>query len=416
MDWLTNDLLVKLGVTPAWAPVLAVWIATLATFCLAFLANALAKNLIARSIQLFTRKSKYRWDDSFAERKVFRKISHFASIIILSRFLQVIWTGHAEALVIIDTGIKIYITVVVVIVINSLLDAFLDIYRSFTWSKQVPIKSFLQVIKLVVYFVGGLYLVALVMGKQPTVIFGSLGALTAVLMLVFKDAILGFTAGIQLTTNRMLSIGDWLEMPKYGADGDVLEITLTTVKVQNWDKTITTIPTYALISDAFRNWRGMSESDGRRIKRSIHLDLNTIRFCDEEMLRRFVHIHHLQDYIERKKKDIDHHNRVQKVDDSSLVNGRRMTNIGTFRAYVVAYLRSHPMVNQEMTLLVRQLEPTPTGLPIQIYIFSKEKNWIPYEEIQSDLFDHFLAVLPAFDLRVFQSPSGMDVQQGLKAR
>jgi miniconductance mechanosensitive channel len=227
-------------------------------------------------------------------------------------------------------------------------------------------------------------------------------------MLVFKDAILGLTAGIQLTTNRMLAIGDWLEMPKYGADGDVLEITLTTVKVQNWDKTITTIPTYALISDAFKNWRGMTESDGRRIKRSLYLDISTIRFCDEEMLERFSKIQFIKEYIDQTKQELRKYNKERRVDNSSLANGRRMTNIGTFRAYIEAYLRNHPQINQGLTLLVRQLEPTPHGLPIQIYIFSKEKRWVPYEDIQSDLFDHFLAVLPEFDLQAFQEPSGKD--------
>jgi miniconductance mechanosensitive channel len=252
------------------------------------------------------------------------------------------------------------------------------------------------------------------MNKELGVLFASLGTLTAVLMLVFKDAILGLTAGIQLTTNKMLAIGDWLEMPKYGADGDVLEITLTTVKVQNWDRTITTIPTYALISDAFKNWRGMSESDGRRIKRSLFLDLNTIRFCDEPLLKRLSRIQLIQEYVDRKKEELAEYNKQSKVDDSCLVNGRRMTNVGTFRAYITAYLKRHPMVNQEMTLLVRQLEPTPKGLPIQIYIFSKEKRWVPYEDIQSDIFDHLLAVLPEFDLRVFQSPSGVDMREAWK--
>ena len=407
MRWLI-EFLIESGISADWAPALAKWIATLGVFCLAVVVNYLAKNLIVRGLRLFIRKSKIKWDDKLAERKVFRKLSHLAPIIVFSRFLPVIWRGHLDGVKVIESGIKIYITVVVLLVADSILSALLDIYRSFRWSKQVPIKSFLQVIKLVVFFVGGLYIVATIMDKNPSVLFGSLGALTAVLMLVFKDAILGFTAGIQLTTNKMLAIGDWLEMPKYGADGDVLEITLTTVKVQNWDKTITTIPTYALISDAFKNWRGMSESDGRRIKRSLYLDINSIRFCDEEMLQRFSKIQFIQEYIDHTKEELMKHNREMKVDNSSLANGRRMTNIGTFRAYIEAYLRNHPQVNQDMTLLVRQLEPTPHGLPIQIYIFSKEKRWIPYEDIQSDLFDHFLAVLPEFDLLPFQNPSGKD--------
>lgn len=407
MQWLI-EFLTEGGVPADWAPVLAKWIATLGVFCVAVVINYLAKNLIVRALHLFIRRSKIKWDDKLAERKVFHKLSHLAPIIVLSRFLPVIWKAHPDGVQAIKSGITIYITLIVLMVVNSFLGALLDIYRSFKWSKQVPIKSFLQVIKLIVFFVGGLYIVATFMGKSPYALFLSLGVSTAVLMLVFKDAILGLTAGIQLTTNRMLAIGDWLEMPKYGADGDVLEITLTTVKVQNWDNTITTIPTYALISDAFKNWRGMTESDGRRIKRSLYLDINTICFCDEEMLQRFSKIQFIQEYIDRTKEELSKHNREQKVDNSSLANGRRMTNIGTFRAYIEAYLRNHPQINLDLTLLVRQLEPTSHGLPIQIYIFSKEKRWVPYEAIQSDLFDHLLAVLPEFDLKAFQNPSGKD--------
>jgi len=407
MQWLI-ELSMEGGVTEEWAPALVKWVATLGVICISVFVNYLAKNLIVRVLHLFIRKSKIKWDDKLAQRKVFHKLSHLAPIIVLSRFLPVIWGVQSDGGKIIESGIKIYITVIVLMVVDSLLGALQDIYRGFKWSKQVPIKSFLQVFKLIVFFIGGLYIVATIMDKNPAVLFGSLGALTAVLMLVFKDAILGLTAGIQLTTNRMLAIGDWLEMPKYGADGDVLEITLTTVKVQNWDNTITTIPTYALISDAFKNWRGMTESDGRRIKRSLYLDINTIRFCDEEMLQRFSKIQFIKEYIDQTKQELKKYNKERRVDNSSLANGRRMTNIGTFRAYIEAYLRNHPQVNQDLTLLVRQLEPTPHGLPIQIYIFSKEKRWVPYEDIQSDLFDHFLAVLPEFDLQAFQEPSGKD--------
>ena len=407
MQWLI-DLFMEGGVPEEWAPTVVKSVATLGVICISVFVNYLAKNLIVRLLHLFIRKSKIKWDDKLAQRKVFHKLSHLAPIIVLSRFLPVIWGAQSDGGKIIESGIKIYITVIVLMVVDSLLGALQDIYRGFKWSKQVPIKSFLQVFKLIVFFIGGLYIVATIMDKNPAVLFGSLGALTAVLMLVFKDAILGLTAGIQLTTNRMLAIGDWLEMPKYGADGDVLEITLTTVKVQNWDNTITTIPTYALISDAFKNWRGMTESDGRRIKRSLYLDISTIRFCDEEMLERFSKIQFIKEYIDQTKQEVKNHNKERKVDNSSLANGRRMTNIGTFRAYIEAYLRNHPQVNQDLTLLVRQLEPTPHGLPIQIYIFSKEKRWVPYEDIQSDLFDHFLAVLPEFDLQAFQEPAGKD--------
>jgi miniconductance mechanosensitive channel len=229
-------------------------------------------------------------------------------------------------------------------------------------------------------------------------------------MLIFKDSILGLVAGIQLSTNQMLHIGDWIEMPKYGADGDVIDISLTTLKVQNWDKTITTIPTYALISDYFKNWRGMSESGGRRIKRSINIDVTSIKFCTQEMLDKFKRFKCIREYVERKLEEIDTHNTSEGVDESDLVNGRHLTNIGTFRAYVAAYLRSHPRVHQGMTFLVRHLQPTAEGLPIQIYIFSNDQAWANYEAIQADIFDHILAVVPEFELRVFQNPTGADFQ------
>lgn len=229
-------------------------------------------------------------------------------------------------------------------------------------------------------------------------------------MLVFKDVILGFVAGIQLTANRLVAQGDWIEMPRYGADGSIVEVTLTTVKVQNWDKTITTVPTYALISQSFKNWSGMEKSGGRRIKRALHIDMNSIRFCSEEMIQRFSRIQYIAAYVETKRAELADHNQSSSVDDSSLANGRRMTNIGTFRAYIEAYLSNHPMVSQEMTFLVRQLAPGEHGLPIEIYVFCTDVRWAPYEAIQADIFDHILAVLPEFDLRVFQSLSGGDLQ------
>jgi len=248
------------------------------------------------------------------------------------------------------------------------------------------------------------------LNKTPIFLLSGVGALAAVMMLIFRDSILGFVAGIQLAANKMVAVGDWIEMPKYGADGDVLEVALTTVKVQNWDKTITTIPTYALISESFKNWRGMAESGGRRIKRSVSLDMSSIKFCDEEMLDRYRKIQYISEYIETKKIELEKFNQATEVDHASLANGRRMTNIGTFRAYVQAYLRNHPEINKDMTFLIRQLPPSENGLPIEIYVFSKDKVWANYEAIQADIFDHILAVVPEFDLRVYQNPTGADFQ------
>ena len=417
VDYLTSasvSLLGEKGLVEIWAPWVSRWLVTFLILVLAWLMNHLAKGFLLRFLRFFIKNSKTQWDDKLVQRNLFHRLSHLAPIIVISFFLPQIWVGHPTAVGLIDAFSQIYIMLVVLLVVQALLDAFHDVYRTFEWSKQVPIYSFIQAIKLIVYMVGGVFIVAKLMGKDPSVIFGSLGALTAVLMLVFKDSILGFAAGIHLTTNKMLSLGDWLEMPKYGADGDVIEIGLTTVKVQNFDKTITTIPTYTLISDAFKNWRGMSESPGRRIKRSILIDLNSIRFCDEALLESLASIQAISGYIREKQKEVQAFNQQLDTGGSDHpANGRRLTNIGTFRAYLVAFLRQHPLINQEMTLLVRQLEPTPRGLPLQIYVFSSDKRWVEYEGIVSDLFDHILSVMKEFDLRAYQEPSGLDFRQGL---
>ena len=417
VDYLTSGFVSLLGendLVEIWAPWVSRWLVTFLILVLAWLMNYLAKGFMLRFLRFCIKNSKTQWDDKLVQRNLFHRLSHLAPIIVISFFLPQIWVGHPTAEGLIDAFSQIYTMLVVLLVVQALLDAFHDVYRTFEWSKQVPIYSFIQAIKLIVYMVGGVFIVAKLMGKDPSVIFGSLGALTAVLMLVFKDSILGFAAGIHLTTNKMLSLGDWLEMPKYGADGDVIEIGLTTVKVQNFDKTITTIPTYTLISDAFKNWRGMSESPGRRIKRSILIDLHSIRFCDEALLESLASIQAISGYIREKQKEVQAFNQQLVAGGSDHpANGRRLTNIGTFRAYLVAFLRQHPLINQEMTLLVRQLEPTPRGLPLQIYVFSSDKRWVEYEGIVSDLFDHILSVMKEFDLRAYQEPSGLDFRQGL---
>ena len=417
VDYLTSGFVSLLGendLVEIWAPWVSRWLVTFLILVLAWLMNHLAKGFMLRFLRFCIKNSKTQWDDKLVQRNLFHRLSHLAPIIVISFFLPQIWVGHPTAEGLIDAFSQIYTMLVVLLVVQALLDAFHDVYRTFEWSKQVPIYSFIQAIKLIVYMVGGVFIVAKLMGKDPSVIFGSLGALTAVLMLVFKDSILGFAAGIHLTTNKMLSLGDWLEMPKYGADGDVIEIGLTTVKVQNFDKTITTIPTYTLISDAFKNWRGMSESPGRRIKRSILIDLHSIRFCDEALLESLASIQAISGYIREKQKEVQAFNQQLVTGGSEHpANGRRLTNIGTFRAYLVAFLRQHPLINQEMTLLVRQLEPTPRGLPLQIYVFSSDKRWVEYEGIVSDLFDHILSVMREFDLRAYQEPSGLDFRQGL---
>jgi len=252
--------------------------------------------------------------------------------------------------------------------------------------------------------------VSILLGRSPLGIIGGLGAMTAVILLIFRDTILSFIASIQLMTNDMVRVGDWIEMPQYNADGDVVEMALHTVKVRNFDRTITTIPTYKLIEDSFRNWRGMMETGGRRIMRDILIDQSSIRFCDEAMLQKFENIHLLQDYLKEKKKDLAEYNAAHNIDDSSLVNGRHLTNIGTYRAYVEAYLENHPKIHKGLLHMVRQMPPSPQGVALQIYAFTNDTNWVNYENIQADIFDHLLSVLPEFGLRRYQYPTGDDVR------
>ncbi len=375
---------------------------------LSIAANFIARHYIVSTLTRIISKSKSKWDDAIVRQKSLSRLAHLAPALVIYVFAPLALEGFDLAIALLKGALQIYMILILMLVLDSLLNTFEEIYQNFRAAKEIPIRGFIQVLKLVLYFVAGISIISILLNKTPVYLLSGIGALAAVTMLVFKDAILGFVAGIQLAANRMVSVGDWIEMPKYGADGDVLEVALTTVKVQNWDKTITTIPTYALISDSFKNWRGMSESGGRRIKRAVNIDLGSIKFCNEEMLERFGKIQYISDYIEQKKHELERFNQSINVDNTSLVNGRRMTNIGTFRAYVRAYLHDHPAINKDMTFLVRQLPPSEYGLPIEVYVFSNDIVWANYEAIQADIFDHILAVVPEFDLCVYQNPTGSD--------
>jgi miniconductance mechanosensitive channel len=378
---------------------------------LSLVAYFIAKHFILKGLAAIINRSETQWDDMMLRKKVFNRLAHLAPAIVIYIAISIPFAGY-DWIISLAHGLVIIIMIIMgVRVLNAFLDASLVIYRTYEVSDRIPIRGFIQVFKIFIYFTSTIFIISILVDKSPLYLFTSLGALTAVLMFIFKDAILGFVAGIQLSANQMVAKGDWIEMPKYGANGDIIEIALTTVKVQNWDKTITTIPTYALIDDSFKNWRGMSESGGRRIKRAITIDMNTIKFCTEEMLNEFGKIQYISSYIEKMKIELEDDNKQEHVDNSSLVNGRRMTNIGTFRAYVKAYLIHHPMINNDMTFLIRQLAPTELGLPIEIYVFCKDQDWANYENIQANIFDHIIAVLSEFGLSVFQVPSGLDFRK-----
>jgi len=405
-NWIVNQ-----GLAASVADYISRGVILILILCLSFLAYFIAKHFILKGIATVISKTETNWDDVILKKKVFNRIAHLAPAIVIYKFISVPFVEYDWLISVINGAALIYMIIMVMLAVDALLNAFLAIYNTYEVSNRIPIKGFIQVFKIIIYFTSAIFIISILLNKTPIFLFSSLGALTAVLMFIFKDSILGFVAGIQLSANRMVAYGDWIEMPKYGADGEIIDIALTTVKVQNWDKTITTIPTYALISESFKNWRGMSEADGRRIKRSINIDMSTIKFCDDEMLKRFSKIKYISNYISRKKVELQERNQEDGIDPSSMVNGVRMTNIGTFRAYIKALIQNNPMINKEMTCLTRQLAPTEHGLPIEIYVFSKDKVWANYENIQADIFDHILAVVGEFDLRVFQDPSGGDFRK-----
>lgn len=372
--------------------------------------NITAKNFVMRLVKTITRKTKNDWDDVFVNQNVFKNVSQFAPAFLIY-FLAPIWfEASQEVIDVIKRVANAYMILVGCWVIDAVLNAVLIIYQRYDVSRKKPIKGYLQAVKTLVYFLTALFVISTLMNKSPWGFLSIFGGLTAVILLIFKDMILGLVAGIQLTSNNMVARGDWIEMPKYGADGDIIDMTLTTVMVQNWDKTITTIPMQALIADSFKNWKGMQESDGRRIKRSFSVDMNSIKFVDEVLLKKLEKVEFLKAYLKEKTEEIEGFNRDKKIDASVLINGRRLTNVGTLRAYIINYLRNHPKIHRDMTFLVRHLAPTEHGLPIEIYVFSNDQVWANYEAIQADIFDHVLAVIPEFDLRVFQNPTGADFQ------
>ena len=350
------------------------------------------------------KKSKTKLDDSFLKNKLFLKISYVIPLLIIYNFSYVITDNVSIS----SSFLDIVITIISIFVFARIIDAFLssitDAYSK--KYKRIPLKSYIQIVKIFVFIFAALIAISVLSGRSPWVLLGSLGAISAVLLLIFRDTILSFMANLQISSNNLIQLHDWVEAPAFGADGDVIEIALHTIKVQNWDKTITVIPTHKLIDSSFKNWRGMEESGGRRIKRAINIDMSSIKFCNESMIEKYMQIDLLSDYLKEKIDDISDLQKKKSVKIG--LNSRQLTNVGTFREYVKSYLRNHAKVNHDMTFLIRQLSPTENGLPLEIYVFSNDNEWINYENIQADIFDHLLAAVSYFDLRVFQHPSGYD--------
>jgi miniconductance mechanosensitive channel len=389
------------------SPEKAQMISYAAVFVISLLVYLILNRFVLHYIAKVSKKTKTNWDDYLVQRKFFHRLSILPSLLILYHFSYL----ASEIEPFLNKFTQILMIWFVLRAITSFLQAVNDIYIEYKISKTRPIKGYLQIVNIFFFIIGFIGIISIIIGKSPWLLMSGLGAMTAVLLLIFKDTILSFIASLQITFNDLFRIGDWLEIPDFGADGDVIDIALHTVQIQNWDKTISVIPTHKLIDGTFKNWRGMQDSGGRRIKRAIHIDIESIRFCDEAMIKKFKKYQVLQNYIEQKEAEIEKYNQENKIDTSELINGRRMTNIGTFRAYVEEYLRQHQNINHELTFLVRQLQPGPQGLPIEIYVFTNDTRWAFYEKIQADIFDHILAIVPEFELRIFQTPTGYNIEQ-----
>lgn len=407
-DLLISDFLVAQGMAQAMADFFGIVAIIILILLLAYASYWITKRYMVHVIEIVFQRSKNTWDDALVKHGFVRRLSLLMPIIVVYMTADLMLSGQAMTSELFKRLAMVFFVFAGVWMLDSILLAIREIYNRSAVSGRRPIRGYLDGIKIIAYVMAGIFIVSILTGQSPWGILSILGGFTVVLMLVFKDTILGFVASIQLTGHDMVRVGDWIEMPKYGADGDVIDVTIHTVKVRNWDKTVTTIPTYGLVSDAFKNWRGMSESGGRRIKRALHIDMSSIKFCTDEMLDRFKKFDFIKNYITAKQEEISRYNQEHTADFTQLINGRHQTNIGVFRAYIVAYLKNHPKIHHNMTFLVRHLEPTQYGLPIQIYVFSNDQAWANYEAIQADIFDHLLAAVPEFDLRVFQNPSGYD--------
>ncbi|MEA2101889.1 MAG: mechanosensitive ion channel [Thermodesulfobacteriota bacterium] len=406
-----QGIFIQWGLGDTMAVIMVRGVAFIGMLILAYVADLITRHIVLKTVDRLVKHTRTDLDDILLRYKFFHRISQLAPAIVIYAMAPVVFFGYAPGIIITQKFAQIYMLLVGLLSVDAFLNAAIDGYQTFDFSRRIPIRGFIQVIKIVLYFLVGIMVLSIIIGRSPAFFFTGLGAMTAVLLIIFKDSILGFVAGIQLSTNQMVQIGDWIEMPQYGADGDVIDISLTTVKVQNFDKTIITLPAYSMIANSFKNWQGMSDSGGRRIKRAVYIDMTSIRFCSEEMLARFEKFQYISEYIKAKKGDIIEYNAVHQVDESEMVNGRHLTNIGTFRAYIVSYLRNHPRIHNDMTLMVRYLPLTERGLPLEIYCFSNDQVWTNYEEIQANIFDHILAIIPEFDLRVFQNPAGTDFQR-----
>ena len=370
----------------------------------AFVSYAIVKKVLVSGVHKIIKKTKTDIDDILLNEAILKRISYIAPILVLSQFLYLVPDLETTLRRFTESVILVFL----LMIIGSLINAANELYENSKKYERRPIKGYLQIAKIIIYIFGGIAVIGLLTGQQPWTIITGVGALSAITMLIFKDTILSFVASIHISAYYLVRVGDWIEVPKFGADGDVLDIALHTIKVQNFDKTIVVFPTHVLLEESFKNWRGMQQAGGRRIKRALYIDLSSVKFCDERMLQKFKRFQIIKKYIEDKEVEITEFNKKQNVDTSEVINGRKLTNIGTFREYLKAYLKNREDINNDFTFLVRQLTPGPDGIPIEIYVFATTTDWGKYEEIQADIFDHIFAVVTEFELSIFQNPTGKD--------
>ncbi len=402
---LLYDLLVTNGVSESTASYLNMIILLVALLLVIFLIDFLTRRILLKTFSKIAQRSKSNFDDIMVKNKVFRNVAHIIPLIIAVEFAPMVFSDFPYWENIVEKTLLIFGIVLTLWVARSLLNSIKDYLKTLPRFKDKPIDSYIQVFMIIAWVLGIFSIIAIITGISFWAFLTGLGTISAVIILVFRDTILGFVASIQVATNDMVRIGDWISFEKYGADGDVIEINLATVKVQNFDKTITTIPTYALISDSFKNWRGMMNAGGRRIKRSLRIKLSSVKYLSVNEVNKLKEISLISNYLDSRQGVIDNYNTSNAINKEVLINGRNLTNLGVFRKYVETYIEQHSAINKEMTIMVRQLAPTPQGIPIEIYAFSSDKRWQNYEYIMADIFDHMIAAVPYFDLEVFELPN-----------
>jgi len=395
----------KLGMGEGFSELVEVFTFILIIFSFSILTWFISRRILRSFFYKVSKNTKSKFDDLLIKNKVPSIIACFPPILLLFFSLDDILSKHPTGLEFVQILLEVFGALITIIFVKRLLNSIKDYLKTLSNFRDKPIDSYIQVIMIFIWFFGVMVIFSIISGKDVGTFLATIGALSAVILLIFKDTILGFVASIQVTVNDIVRIGDWITMKSYHADGDVIEINLSTVKVQNFDKTITSIPTYKLVSESFINWRGMSESGGRRIKRSILIKVSSIKFLNDEKLTELKEIERISSYITQRKGDIEKENKDKGINKKLLLNGRNMTNIGLFRRYALAYLKDHPQISQDLTVMVRQLAPSPEGVPLEIYVFVKDKVWVNYEKIMSDIFDHLLAAIPTFDLECFEYTS-----------